>query len=302
MITQVNKHNNIDSTLGTVLKLLRKSKGFTIKEAAGSSFSCSHLSNFENGKTDFSARFLLEELKNINVSIVEFQAFYDNYIHTKDSQLICNREITEAYMSHNLAKLRAILYELENKRKSNKNIKKYELEPIRVKALISMIDPTFIISSEEIIILKKYLINLNEWGKYDIELLGQCSIIFDLGTVSILTQNMLNPGQTTIKIESNKHALIQTSINIINLFISKKQFNLALNLINHLENINIHEYYMYEKLFLIYTTASYNYHKGNEFSIDMMENCQQAMEFCQCFNTANLMAEEISELKKSKKN
>ncbi|GAX46870.1 Rgg/GadR/MutR family transcriptional regulator [Pseudolactococcus reticulitermitis] len=297
MVTEQN--SKIDPTLGTVLKLLRKSKGLTIKEAAGNSFSCPHLSNFENGKTEFSARFLLEELKNINVSITEFQAFYDNYIHSKEYNLISNSEITDAYMSHNLAKLHVILKELDSKHNNNRNIKKYHLEVVRIKSLISIIDPIFKVPLDDIKMLKDYLIKLNEWGKYDIELLGQCCLIFDLGTISILTQNMLNPGQTTIKIEGNKHALIQTSINIINLFISKKQFNLARNLINHLETNDIHEYYMYEKLTLIYNTASYNYHKGDKYALETMKKCQQIFEFCQCFKTANLVAEEISSLLKT---
>lgn len=285
----------IDPTLGTVLRSLRKSKGCTLKEAAGQSFSSTHLSNFESGKTELSAPLLLKLLENINVSMIEFQRFYENYLRSQLSRPFSNEEVSEAYMTGNIVRLENILSALEL-RQDTKSSKHLKLEVIRIKAVISLLDKTKPLSENDSFFLKSYLSQLKEWGKYDIALFGQTYTNLDLDTLASLTDRMLNPSQLTITLESNQHALIQTVLNIMTFFIENKQFDRANGLITYLKNLKIHEYYMFEKLFLVYNTATMDYKLGDPSALNTLKKCQEVLEFCGCLNYANIFSKEISDL------
>jgi HTH-type transcriptional regulator, SHP2-responsive activator len=294
-----NTEHTINPTLGIVLKALRKAKGCTLKEAAGDSFSYAHLSNFEHGRTELSAQLFLNLLENINVSIIEFQHFYDNYLRSHNNRPFSNKDISLAYMSGNITRLENILYHLESRNDKIKS-KKSKLEIIRIKSIISLIDPTRPLLNNDTFFLKSYLMQLNEWGKYDIALLGQTYTNFDLGTLSILTDKMLNPSQITINLESNQHALIQTVLNVMTYFTENSQFDKVAKLINYLEKMNIHEYYMFEKLIFIYHISALDYKLGDKSALSIMERCQEILEFCGCLDNANILAKEISKLKKNR--
>jgi HTH-type transcriptional regulator, SHP2-responsive activator len=292
-----NTEYTINPVLGVVLKALRKSKGCTLKEAAGNSFSSAHLSNFEHGRTELSTHLFLDLLENINVSIIEFQFFYENYLHSHNNRPFSNRDISLAYMTGNITTLEKILWHLESK--NDKTIsKKTKLEIIRIKSIISIIDPTRPLPKNDLFFLKSYFIQLEEWGKYDIALLGQTYANFDLGTLSILTDKMLNPSQIIINLESNQQVIIQTVLNIMSYFIENCQFDKVTKLINYLEKMNIHEYYMFEKLIFIYHISALDYKLGDKSALSIMERCQEILEFCGCLDNANILAKEISKLKK----
>ncbi len=66
--------------LGPIYKQLRKARHISLKEAAGSQFSISMLSRFENGLTELSADKLYICLENIYVTPQEFMDIVNEYI------------------------------------------------------------------------------------------------------------------------------------------------------------------------------------------------------------------------------
>ncbi|OUK04995.1 hypothetical protein BZZ03_04280 [Lactococcus petauri] len=72
---------------------------------------------------------------------------------------------------------------------------------------------------------------------------------------------MINPKSSLIKLHYVKHSLIQTVINIIGALIDKENFVYVDTFISYLDKSDIHEYYMYEKLTLIYNKAMLSYKK-----------------------------------------
>lgn len=107
---------------------------------------------------------------------------------------------------------------------------------------------------------------------------------------------MISPVQENIKIPYIKQAMIQTVLNIINVFVNNHCYDYAKKLINYLESSDIHDYYMFEKLTLIYNTANYQYHAGYEESLETMKKCKKILEFCNCSKTANWVDSEIKNL------
>ncbi|CAM3209758.1 hypothetical protein GHI93_11020 [Lactococcus hircilactis] len=270
--------------LGTFYKKLRTSKGFTIKEAAGDALSSKHLSNFENGITDLSTHLFFSALENINVSMFEFQNFYNQHTQKKDLMLY-SQKISQAFLTHNVVELQHLLTELEKQQKNKKN----KLEKIRIKSVLSFLDQSIPISKNEIDYLYDYLKTCNDWGYYEILLFSDCVPIFDILTLSLLVHTMLLPTQINFDLFHIKQVRIQAILNCIQIFIDNHQFSLAEELILYLKNMEIHDYWVFEKLILIFNSALLEYVKGDAEAKDIIEKVQSIFEFCGAYKLANEM-------------
>lgn len=281
-----------ETAYGKTFKILRLSKGFSQLEAANNEMSIPQLSNFENGKTIPLTTTFFALLKNINVDMVEFQNAYDNYLNSK-AILLYNTEISEAYTSGNIIKLKDMLRKMETSKKI-KN-KKIELDKIRLKSIISALDTNYSISKKEINFVSLYLQNLKEWGQYEIKLFGQCVTLFDIPTLALLGEKMINPTQRNINLHYVKQSMITSVLNLIDLFTKSKNFDYANKFLNYLENTKIHDYLIYEKLTIVYSKARLAYLQGDSDALDTVKKCQDFLLFCDCSETANMIEKEISE-------
>ena len=289
----------IDPLLGIVFRDLRNAKGFTQKDAAGSCLSLSIVSRFESGKASISAHHFFQILGNICTNMYEFQYSYEQHLDSKNI-LLFDTELSQAYMEHNVIKLKIILERLSSDFENDSgNIaapKKKMLDIIRVKTLIATLEPSFPILESERNFLINYFRELKEWGQYDILLLGHCVNIIDTTHLYIIGRDMINPKQSLIKLHYVKHSLIQTMINIIGVLIDSGDFIYADTFISYLDKSDIHEYYMYEKLTLIYNKAMLSYKKGDSTALTTLEKCKEILIFCDCLKTANMVDHELSEL------
>lgn len=298
MIEKSQKYSEEELAIGIVYKDLRIAKGFSQSEAAGNEISTTHLSNFENGKTILSTHRFFNILQNINVNLFEFQNSLNQYLQEKDL-LLFNMEMANALVEKNISKLRTIVDKLQKKIELDSTsctTKKYKLDYIRTKSILSFIDSSYSLTKNEISFIENYLYTIKEWGQYDIALLGQCAQFFDWIHLMELTDRMISPSQNSSNIPYIKQAIIQTVLNIINVFIDAGLYTPVRKFIKYLENNDIHDYYMFEKLTLVYNTAYYNYKRGDENALDMMKECQKVLEFCNCFKTSDWVATEISNI------
>lgn len=107
---------------------------------------------------------------------------------------------------------------------------------------------------------------------------------------------MISPSQTSNNIPHIKQTIIQAVLHITNVFIDAELYVATKIFIKYLENTDSHDYYMFEKLTLIYNTARYNHKKGDSSALDIMKSYQQILEFCNYFKTSNWTATEISNI------
>ncbi len=302
MSRNCNNYTEEELALGALFKQLRLAKGFSQEEAAGTEVSPTHISNFENGKTIIGLHHFIKILQNINVNMFEFQNSLNQYLHEKDI-LLFNAELTDAIVEQNASKLKQILAKLKNQINVSPNSpsnKKIQLDYLRTKSALFFIDSSYSLTKKEIDFLENYLFHLKEWGQYDIALLGQCAQFLNWANLMDLTNNIISPAQENIKIPYIRQAIIQTVLNIINVFVNNHCYDYAKKLINYLESDDIHDYYMFEKLTLIYNKANYQYHSGHKEAVDTMKKCQEVLEFCDCSKTANWIDSEIKSLDKDK--
>lgn len=295
MTTKKLKYSEDELAIGIVFKLLREAKGFSQGEAAGKEISIPQLCNFENGKTILGTHHFLATLNNINVDMFEFQNAYNQYLDSKDI-LLFSTKVSEAVMTQNIALLEMLLKKIENDLSFNPDSKKLKLDNIRIKSVLYFVNPSCTITNNELDFLVNYLYNLKEWGIYDIRLFGQCAQFIDVFNLIDLTSRMTSPMQTNCELHHIKLAVIQCVLNIINVFVNEKMFESARRLIKYLEDSEIHEYFMFEKLTLIYNRANYSFQKGDKDAAEIMTKCLEILKFCNCPKTATQVSNELNEL------
>ncbi|HEY0221525.1 MAG TPA: hypothetical protein VGC17_01765 [Lactovum miscens] len=294
------KYSEDEVAIGFVFKLLREAKGFSQEEAAGNEISVPQLSNFENGKTILVTHHFIAILNNINVDMFEFQNTYNQYLGSKDV-LLFSTKVSDAIMTQNIVQLELLAKQVEDSLLLKPSNKKLKLDNIRIKSVLYFVDPTYSITGDELNFLINYLCGLKEWGMYDIRLFGQCAQFIDILKLADLVTRMTAPMQANSELHHIKLAIIQCVLNVINVFVNAKMFEHARRLIKYLEDSKIHEYFMFEKLTLIYNRANYSYRKGDKKALEAMKECLEVLKFCDCVNTANIVEKEISGLEHEKK-
>ena len=291
------KSGNVEKVLyGEAFKLFRTSKKFTLKEAAGNDTSSANISKFENGISSPSVETFFNIINNINVSAFEFQNLYNQMLNSKDIMLY-ESELIAAYMSNDKDKVCQFIEKLKMLSLTFDS-KKYKLDKVQAEAVLAKIDREYKIPEEDILFLKTYLLELEDWGIYDINALTRSDHIFDPVTLSKLTQQMLKANYFNKKLPEIRRAKIQALLNIVNAFVRNKQWELAEKYISYLENMNIEDYYTFEKNILKYNKANYRFHRGDDTALVIMEKCRDVFEYCDCNSYALLMSKEIKELKR----
>ncbi|MCA2390923.1 hypothetical protein [Lactococcus sp. NH2-7C] len=286
------KNTSSSNNLGPFFRKLRIAKGFTIKEAAGDAMSPKHLANFETSRTNLSAHLFFSALANINVTAFEFQNDYNQFIYEKDITLFSST-ISEAFLVHNVVELKNLLHKLQS---NENNSKKMELEKIRCKAVISYLDPSYVVPNEEVRYLRNYLSSLKEWGYYEILLFSDCVPLFELLTLSKFIHSIIMPTQTNFNLVYIKQVRIQAILNCIQYFIKNNQITLAEEFITYLENTDIHEYWTFEKIILRFNRYLLEYKKGNEKAMLDMKKLQDLLEISGSFKLANEISDRIKTL------
>ncbi|MDR2976942.1 MAG: hypothetical protein LBV19_06485 [Streptococcaceae bacterium] len=288
--------SEINHVMGRVFKKFRSNRHFTLSDAASEGTSTSVISSFERGETKLSAPALFNALQNINVNSYEFQYACNERLEQKDV-LLFDIDVTRAYMDSSIPKLRKLLKSTEREIKLNPNKKKFRFDKIRIEGTLCLIDHDYEPEKDDVTFIKNYFMGLKVWCIEDIRLYGQCLSLFDSNTLDDLTQKFIELTKTVSQLHFTKLTIIRTFLNLIDRSLEIGNFKEAHQCIIYLDNINIHEYYMFEKLTLIYNKAKLNYlETRNEKSLDTMNRCKEIMKFCNCSKTEIAMEDEIAEI------
>lgn len=290
-----NNFTKINHAMSAVFKKLRSNRNYTLRDAADEGISVSQLSSFEQGKTRLSAPALFTALQNINVDTFEFQYACNKRLEQKDI-LLFNTEVTNAYMDDSVPKLKVLLKSVQDEIKLHPKKKKFKFDKIRVEATLYSLDPDYEPAVEDIAFTQNYLVNLSSWGIEDIRLFSQCLPFFTLNVVIKLTEKMTELAKVSSQLHYTQHVFIQTLLNVIDRFIELRALDKVRHYINYLEDYRIHEYYMYEKLTLIYNRAKLNYLEDkDDESFNTMKRCKEVMDFCGCLRTGLLIENEAGQ-------
>lgn len=278
---------------GETFRKLRKSKGLTQLQVSGK-LSTVSLSQFENGKTIPHINTFLYFLNNINVSASEFQFMYDSNM----AEVLTNYfegEINSAFTKNSTSELKMILHKVQKLRESNPDLVRYHLEEIRILALLSRIEPTDILEID-LHFLKEYFSKLKEWGRYEIRLLGQSIHLFDGFAILKLGNKLIAPTQKLQQFKELHKDIFLTILSLVSRLIDLGLYSLGTQFINFLHYLNMDESLLFEKVILKYYDALLKYLNGDMKSLELIHRYKEDLIFYNCFETVDLISNEINKL------
>ena len=280
---------------GKIFKLIRESKKMSLKEVAADVISTAQLSRFERGISGITIDSFYSCLKNMAVSLDEFQYVYHNY--TEASDLIFSSRLSEACIENNPIKLRGMLDECQKLEEEFPKKKIHRLNTIVVKAVLSYCDSDFQIGKKDIDFLTDYLFSVEEWGRYELWLFTQCVDLLTLSTLETFASEMINRTQFYNKLPANRRRIIQMLFNVISVAIEEDQLQVAMKFLNYIDNSKIPETDLYERILVKYYQAFYAYRIGNRQAMEDMEQCLETLEFLDCYGLAQKLKLQIDKMK-----
>ena len=271
-------------TFGKIFKVIRESKNMSLKEAAAGDISVAQLSRFERGVSGITLDSFYCCLKNMAVSLDEFQYVYHNYIEADDA--LFSKKVADAYQENNVVKLQNILASSEALAEKFPEKKNYKLNTIVVKAVLSSCSPDFQISKKDIEFLTDYLFSVEEWGRYELWLFTNSVDLLTLETLETFASEMINRTQFYNDLPENRRRIIKMLLNVISVCIEGNHLQIAMKFLNYIDHSKIPETDLYDRMLIKYHKALYSYKVGNSHALSDIEQCLSILEFLDSFGVA----------------
>lgn len=279
------------NSIGAVFRSVRKSKNLKMNDICDLTVSHSQLSRFERGTSELTINKFFVLLRNMCLSLDEFQSIYDNYNLSSENSF--RQELSLAYDAKDLTRLRKLYTNFDKLYKKEPQKKHYKINSIVIKAVMSDINGRVMASDEEIEFLTEYLMLVEDWGRYEIWVFGNSTKILSRGTLNILSKSLLQKTEFYKNLPSNNKMVYRTVLNLIVYWIENDDLSLALKYINFLENQNISVDYFYEKLMFEYNKGLYKYRSGDKNGLILMNECANIFEKMGFFDKSNSLKKEI---------
>lgn len=260
------KVGKMEKELGKTLRRLRQGKQVSISSLADEHLSKSQISCFERGESEISCSRLLNLLDKLNITIDEFVSTHSK-THTHFFTLLSR--VRKYYAEKNVAKLLKLLEDYAHK----------DYESTMIKAILSSIEPTVEPSEEEVTRLTDYLFGIEQWGYYEIILLGNCSRFINYNTLFLLTKEMVTSFAYSEQNKTNKTLVTQLSINCLIISIDYSYFDHSDYLIEKIEFLLRDELNFYEKTVFLYVHGYYKLKQGQASGKDDMRQALQIFKY-----------------------
>ena len=284
-------------TFGKIFKVIRESKNMSLKEAAAGDISVAQLSRFERGVSGITLDSFYCCLKNMAVSLDEFQYVYHNYIEADDA--LFSKKVADAYQENNVVKLQSILASSEALAEKFPEKKNYRLNTIVVRAVLSSCSPDFQISKKDTELLTDYLFSVEEWGRYELWLFTNSVDLLTLETLETFASEMINRTQFYNDLPENRRRIIKMLLNVISVCIEGNHLQVAMRFLNYLDHSKIPETDLYERMLIKYHRALYSYKVGNSHALSDIEQCLSFLEFLDSFGVAQKLKAQFERIRRS---
>lgn len=278
---------------GPVYQSIRKSKHLAMTDVADSEISQSQISRFERGESSLTIDKFMRLLENTSVTLDEFESIYDNY--SLSEEYAFREELAQAVETQNAAKVRAILKDWEAKHKAEPQKRYPRINCIVVKTVLSGLT-NFAMPKDDVAYLKNYLMSVEDWGRYELWAFSNCIQLFNDATLNLVEASILGRVEFYKNLSVNNQLVIRTTLNLIAIFIQRKNFRLALKYITYLDNVHISIDFLYEKLMLRYNKGFYRYRMGDKAGLEVMRECNEMLGKLGCFEEENSREKELEKL------
>ncbi|EHG13636.1 hypothetical protein HMPREF9682_00626 [Streptococcus intermedius F0395] len=265
------------SKLGKTLRKIRKGKQISLCSIADSNLSKSQISRFERGESEISCIRLINILDKLHISLDEFLIIHNNNSTKTESFVDLIQHIRKLYSSQ---KFDSIIKLLSNSSSYNLN----SFEKTMVKSILYTINNNFAPSEEELLQLADYLFKVENWGYYEIILLGNCVRTIKYNSYFLLTIEMLKNYIYSSLNKTNKRLVTQLAINCLIISIDKNESQNCMLLISEIEKLLDNELNYYEQTVFLYATGYFELKMNNKSGVEKMQQALKVFEILGEYN------------------
>ncbi|HEN8854419.1 MULTISPECIES: helix-turn-helix domain-containing protein [Streptococcus] len=265
------------SKLGKTLRKIRKGKQISLCSIADSNLSKSQISRFERGESEISCIRLINILDKLHISLDEFLIIHNNNSTKTESFVDLIQHIRKLYSSQ---KFDSIIKLLSNSSSYNLN----SFEKTMVKSILYTINNNFAPSEEELLQLTDYLFKVENWGYYEIILLGNCVRTIKYNSYFLLTIEMLKNYIYSSLNKTNKRLVTQLAINCLIISIDKNESQNCMLLISEIEKLLDNELNYYEQTVFLYATGYFELKMNNKSGVEKMQQALKVFEILGEYN------------------
>jgi Rgg/GadR/MutR family transcriptional activator len=210
---------------GTILRQFREAKGMTLKEVADGIVSVAFLSKVERNISVPNMDVLFRLLKRMRVMQDEY-LYAINQEEGRDD-LAFVKDLADATIKDDTYRIKGLMEKAANEYNKTQDITQRHLflTAATEYALVKK-EPFNIEYVEE---LRHYLLNVDDWTRYEVVLYNNNLMAFNVETVDLLTRTAIDKSQEFIALSDYRRALIAVVINAVHRLLEASEYKKAKN-------------------------------------------------------------------------
>ena len=276
---------------GAVLKDIRISKNFRLKDLACNEISESTISRFENGVTKLSINHFYILLDRLGTSFSEFEEL----VHCYYSQKVCFwGELENAVNSSDIFLLQELVQKIELRQKQEKSLCNYHIKLIAEQQINRLANLPY--NSSKCNELIKYLLSVDTWMEYELKIFYNSVFFMNTKTISLLYRVVIKKTRHFLKTETGARRVIPLYLFNLELLLKNNLLDSAQFFIDDLENLLTRQGYYFEKNYLLFLRGVYHI-KTNRVEIGKKE-CSKAIRIFKEYNDSDTI-EQLNEIFRS---
>ena len=269
---------------GAVLKDIRISKNFRLKDLSCNEISESTISRFENGITKLSINHFYILLNRLGISFSEFEELVHCYYSKKECLF---EELEHAVNSSDIFLLQELVDKIELKQKQGKSLCNYHIKLIAEQQINRLANLPY--NSSKCNELIKYLLSVDTWMEYELKLFYNSVFFMNTRTISLLYRIVIKKTRYFLKTNIGTHRVIPLYLFNLELLLKNNLLGSAQFFIDDLENLLTRQGYYFEKNYLLFLKGIYLI-KTNQIELGKKE-CSKAMRIFKEYNDSDTINE-----------
>ncbi|TMR81091.1 Rgg/GadR/MutR family transcriptional regulator, partial [Streptococcus pseudopneumoniae] len=179
---------------GAVLKDIRISKNFRLKDLSCDKISESTISRFENGITKLSIDHFYILLNRLGISFSEFEELVHCYYSKKECFF---EELEHAVNSSDIILLQELIKKIELKQKQERSLCNFHIKLIAEQQINRLVNLPYNTSKCNEII--KYLLSVDTWMEYELKIFYNSVFFMNTKTISLLYRAVIKKTRHFLK-------------------------------------------------------------------------------------------------------
>ncbi len=264
--------------LGRVFHEFRTNRKIPLKQVAGEKISASQISRFERGESDISLSKFLRMLDNMHVEMNEFMDTVRGHDQTEIIRFMS--QLVPLEYKRDKAGFQRLFQEQKEKFQKNPSVYQYHLNMILAHSFICKCDEAETFPKEYLDQVADYLFSVEEWKIYELILIGNLYLFFDIPLLHRMGQEIL---QNHERNGANSKLVRITLLNIWETCLHRGQLQAAAYYRDKLLPLLEDETLLYEKNLYLFLLGLHLYKSGEkDRGAEKMNQAIQIYEWLDC--------------------